>query len=108
MREPERVLAREARSGPRGQLLAHERDQVWPRSLPVRVGQERLDGADVEAAALDRGVFQQGALAGLEAIDARSEHRLDARWQRGLAGIGSDGDELLEEERVALSRADDP
>ena len=58
--------------------------------------------------ALDRRVLEQAPSLGLELVDARREHRLDARGQLALVILHADGDELLDEQRVALSALRDP
>ena len=62
----------------------------------------------MEASALDRGGFEDGALGRLESVDPRGEHSLDGRRQRLRLARALDRHELLEEERVSLSRLDDP
>ena len=94
-----------ANSGPVGadQPLARERDEARARSRGARRrGSERRQRPGMKRAALDRGALQQRPLAGLEAVDARGEHRLDARRQLAVVLAGVDGDELLDEQRVAL------
>ena len=64
--------------------------------------------AHVEAAPLDRRILEHRALARVEPVDARGEHRLDARRQRAGRRLRAHCHELLEEQRVALGRLDDP
>ena len=77
-----------------------------PRRAPRRASARRaLRGG---SAALDRRVHQHRALGRREAIDARRQHRLDARRQRHEPLLARDGHELLEKQRVALGGRDDP
>jgi hypothetical protein len=79
VREPKCVLAPEVGPLSANQLFLSESDQVRRRRCPVGLGHELLRGADVEASALYRSVLKQGPFADLEAVEARSEHGLDAR-----------------------------
>ena len=105
MREAEGVLAGELGAVGADELLLHQRQQVRLRALGLR---EHPRARRVEAAPFDRRVAQHRALAGLEAVDARREHGLQRRRQRRLLLLGLGRHELLEEQRVALGRVDDP
>ena len=52
---------------------------------PAAVLEQLADGAAVEEAALDRAALDDGALLGLEPVDARGEQRLDRR-RHGVVG----------------------
>src|SRR5207247_2434028 len=79
-----------------------------PDAALLALRQQRGDGAAVEAPTLDGRASEHGALAGLEAVDARREDCVQRGRQRSFAGLGLGGDELLEEQRVAFRRLDDP
>ena len=89
-------------------------EQVAPHELLARllelgardpVGQ-RVHGRRLERVARDRAERQGGAFGGVEPVQARGEQRVQRRRQRrGLgARLLEEGDELLEEQRVAAGR----
>ena len=97
--EAERVAARQLGALRPDQLSLRERDEA----RRGRLGHELR--VRVEAAPLHRGVLEQGPLAGVQPREPRRQHGLDAGGE--LARGGADGDELLEEQRVALGGLDD-
>ena len=90
------------------QLLTDERVQVGRQLRVVPV--ERLHGAHVKHPSLHRTALEHAALRRVELIESRRQERLDGRRHRHLAGarLAHERDHLLEEERVALCRVDDP
>src|SRR5215217_5682945 len=68
VREAKRVLAGEVGTVGADQLLLNERHQVGGRPGLVVFGEQLPEDADVEAAALDRGQLEHGALAAIEAV----------------------------------------
>jgi hypothetical protein len=87
------------------EVFADESDQLPVHLLPWR---ERQHGAAVEDLALDRAAFEHVTLGGLELIEARGQKRLDRRGHRYLAALLGDRQHLLDEERVAAGRVEDP
>ena len=82
----------------------------------VRVGgrhgvgiEQRHDIVRTELLPDDRTALEHGALAGAEPVEARSEERLDRLGNPllGQPAFEREGEELLEEERVALGGLDD-
>ena len=67
------------------------------------------DVVRTELLADDRTALEHGALAGAEPVEARSEERLDRLGNPllGQPALECEGEELLEEERVALGGLDD-
>src|SRR5262249_12598656 len=64
----------------------------------------------VEAPADHRCVREDGALARAETLETRGQQRLDRRWQRSVderALLGDEGEQLLDEERVAFGARGD-
>ena len=105
--EAERVVPRELRSVGADQPLAHQRDQVAVQVGALLRRDELREGAAVERPPLDGGARQHPALAGLEPVDARGEDGVEARRERLRPALRLGGDELLEEQRVALGALDD-
>ena len=85
VREAERVLARRARSGRRGSAACARARRARRGAAALVPGQQLRQRAGVEAAALDRGVLEQRALAG----SRRSMRAASTAWmrrrQRGVA-----------------------
>ena len=93
------------------ELLPHEREQDRADAGPVPVLEQRGDRAAMEQAPLHRRPLEGAAFVGLEPVDARGEERVDRRRHLVLAGpriVGQHREHLLDEERVALGRLDDP
>ena len=82
-----------------------------PRPAPSGCGSSSRERAAMEEPPLDRGALDDRTLLGLEAVDARREQRLDRR-RHGRVGclrvVGEHREQLLDEERIALGRLDDP
>ncbi len=89
------------------ELLLHQPQQRPVERVALRGREQLRDGPRVEAAALERGVAEHLALVRLEAVDAGGEHRLDARRQRRRPALRANGEQLLQEQRVALGGGDD-
>jgi hypothetical protein len=104
MREAERVVAGVRGNVGADQLAADERRELPVEPVAQRVGHEFGQRGAVEAATLDRRALERRPLAGLEPVDARGEHRVDARRQRLL---GADRHQLFHEQWVALGRRGD-
>ena len=66
------------RSGRTNSLRASA-SRVPPTPAPAPASSSSRDGAAVEEPPLDRGALEDGALLGLEPVDARGEQRLDRR-----------------------------
>ena len=85
-------------------------------SAAARVSSLRSSGASachraaVEHPALDRPALEHHALARVELVEPRREQRLDRRRHRRprRPGVADERDHLLDEERVALGRLEDP
>ena len=111
MVEAEAVVAGEEGAVRAHELLARQREQGSTEACELPSGQELGHGLDVEEPPLDRGTLENGALLGLETVDARGEQRLDRRRNGVLGGIWiveEHGQHLLDEERVALGVLHDP
>ena len=90
------------------ELLAHEREQAARHVLAERLGREGRDRAAMEHLALHGSTLDHAPLALVERVEARLQHRLDRRRQVDAApGLARQRCKLLEEERVALCRAED-
>ncbi len=109
MPEPKCVVTAELRLIRSDELLANEREQVRAhRSADVR-RRQLGDRRTVEKPALDRGALDHGALVRLEAVDSCGEERLDRRWHRvSVPVLRSQGEQLLDEERIALGSRENP
>jgi hypothetical protein len=92
------------------ELPPRERREAVVEVRGVEGRQQPRDRAAVERPALDRRAVEDGALGGRKAVDACREQRLDRRGRPGrdLARLVEHRDHLLEEERVALGRREQP
>jgi hypothetical protein len=121
----ERVLEAELRLGPAAGLPHQVQTlKIGERASDVdALARDRLEQRQAELPPEDRGRHQRRARPGPEPVDARHDHLLDGR--RDLDGdlvieppplvraherarVGERAHELLEEERVALGRLEDP
>ena len=109
---------------PAHQVLRLERDELLADGLRERVGNEHAERGRGEVVADDGGGLDHRALVARERVQARGEQRLDRRGHGHLgevAGgaplavllldqplVGEHPQELLDVERVALGRLDDP
>jgi len=104
--EAEAVLTGELRSVRPNQPPADERSEVRGQ-LGLR-GSKRLDGASMEDLALDRTPLEDTAFGGPELIEASREQCLQRGRNDHLAvRVAGHRKHLLDEERVAASRASD-
>ena len=110
VREAKAVVAGERGLVGSDQLLADERHQVGGQRAAGLFRQELRDRTPVEAPALDGTALDHRPLAGLEAVDACRQQRLDrGRDRQPVAGLVEPvGEHLLDEERVPLRARDDP
>ena len=102
--EAKRLLAGELRLVGRDQPAPHERDEA-PAD---RRTEQRRQRPRVEPAPLDRRALEQQPSLGLEPVDPRREHRLNAHRQVALVLPRANGHELLHEQRVPLGAVRDP
>ena len=107
VRETEHVLAGRRGAVGTDQLLLDERDELGGDGRRTGLPEERCERARLEAPALYRGVLQHRPLSRIEPGDARRQHRLDGRGQRGVSPLRTDRRKLLEEERIALGELHD-
>ena len=84
------------------EILPNESEQLLIEFW-AHFGWEQLqDGRAMEHSSLDSGPLEDGALAGIEAIDSGCEQRMDARWQGGVSTFRLEREELFEKERISL------
>ena len=88
----------------RDQPAPHERDEA----RADRRTEQRRQRPRVEPAPLDRRALEQQPSLGLEPVDPRREHRLNAHRQLALVPPRANGHELLHEQRVPLGAVRDP
>ena len=110
MAEPEGVVTLVERTIGPDQLLAREGEQRASETLRT-LRQQLRDRGSMEQTALDRRSLQHGSLVRLQPVDARRQERMDRCRHRLVGGVGVVGEHcqhLLDEEWVAIGRADDP
>ena len=122
MAELEAVAAAEGGLGGAQQLLADQGEQAGVGSGPCRLGGEGEHGRPVEGLAHHRRPVQQGPLLAGQAVQPGGQQRLDGRRGAGRgqvvghpaaavaaqpALLDQHGQQLLEEQRVALGGAGD-
>jgi len=82
---------------------------VLAQSVALALGEKLGERAPSEVTALDRSPLEHRPLRRVETRDAGRKHGLDARRQScRVAALQIGGDELFEEQRVALGRSNDP
>ncbi len=111
MPEAEELLSGRRTAGT-DEVLVHERVEVAPDRCPSLRREEIGDRVGRELLADDRGTVEHGPLAGAEAIETRCEQGLDRGRERDVsavqAGLGGHGQQLLEEEGIAVGGGRDP
>ncbi len=107
MAKAECIFPREQGAVRPDQLLPHERGQLWRE--PCVVGHQRLYDRVVKHFAFDGAALEDRPLGRVQLVKARREQRLERRRHVDLAVPRlHHRRHLLDEQRVAASRREDP
>src|SRR2546428_2221021 len=88
------------------EVLADEREKPLFELRSLLGCEELGDRGTLECSSFDRRSLEHRALARAQPIDAGGEERVDARRHDDASALRLEGDELLEEKRVALRGLD--
>src|SRR5919109_4528186 len=107
--EAESAFAAWFRSGLVEQALPDDREQVRIDGRGLFAGEQVQYGFARELRSRHCGALEHGELAGREMVEAAHEERVErGRQPLGLAVLGSVREQLLDKERIAPGRAEDP